>query len=545
MISYSEVVSPILVALAVWLCLRFFLAKSPLSNIPGPRNASLISGNFKQLLNPNSWGFHRELRDAYGGGGVRKLHGLLGSEQLYVFDPLALHHILVKDQSVFDETQAFLVNNKVIFGNSLLSSFGEEHRKQRKMLNPVFSTKHMREMLPMLYPIAYALRERVANDVRSATGYVDVMGWMSRAALEYIGQGGLGHSFASLDEKKKIDPYSDALKMAFPLLLRTAFLREFTPWLVRFGSPGLRRRILEMIPASLVKDLVSVADTLEESSEDILRKKRQAIEKGDEAVLTQVGKGKDIMSILRKPKKMSLKNSPVDSAHIPVKYSTFILAGHDTTTNAISRIIDCLAHNQDYQSRLREELTEAYQKQGELDYDALQALPVLDAVCRETLRVHCPALMINRVATKDVILPLMWPIKAKDGKSEIREIFVPKGTEVYASILNANTSKEIWGDDADQWKPSRWLNPLPESVANAKLPGVYSQMMTFAGGSRACIGFKFSEMEMKMVLSVLIRNFVFEPGPAVRWEFGLIAMPFLESSTDGAPKLPLKVSFAN
>lgn len=65
---------------------------------------------------------------------------------------------------------------------------------------------------------------------------------------------------------------------------------------------------------------------------------------------------------------------------------------------------------------------------------------------------------------------------ALDGKTEIREIQVPKGTGVIVSILGANLCKAIWGDDAEEWKPERWLKPLPESVAEAHLPGVYSQM---------------------------------------------------------------------
>ena len=53
---------------------------------------------------------------------------------------------------------------------------------------------------------------------------------------------------------------------------------------------------------------------------------------------------------------------------------------------------------------------------------------------------------------------------------------MPKGTDVVVAIMGANKSKKIWGEDAEEWKPSRWLNPLPESIQKAHLPGVYSQM---------------------------------------------------------------------
>ena len=73
-------------------------------------------------------------------------------------------------------------------------------------------------------------------------------------------------------------------------------------------------------------------------------------------------------------------------------------------------------------------------------------------------------------------MPLAFPITATDGKTEIKEIFIEKDTNVIISIIGANRSKEIWGEDAEEWKPERWLKPLPESVTKAHLPGVYASM---------------------------------------------------------------------
>ena len=71
-----------------------------------------------------------------------------------------------------------------------------------------------------------------------------------------------------------------------------------------------------------------------------------------------------------------------------------------------------------------------------------------------------------------MVLPLLYPLKTTDGR-EITEIPVPKNTNVMVSILATNHSKEIWGEDADEWNPERWLQPLPDSVGHAHLPGVY------------------------------------------------------------------------
>jgi cytochrome P450 len=44
------------------------------------------------------------------------------------------------------------------------------------------------------------------------------------------------------------------------------------------------------------------------------------------------------------------------------------------------------------------------------------------------------------------------------------------------AILGANRNPEIWGDDAYEWKPERWLSPLPDTVMAAHVPGIYSNM---------------------------------------------------------------------
>ena len=76
---------------------------------------------------------------------------------------------------------------------------------------------------------------------------------------------------------------------------------------------------------------------------------------------------------------------------------------------------------------------------------------------------------------KDVVLPFSKPIIGEDGR-EMSEVLVPAGTVVVIAIMNANRNKEIWGEDADEWKPERWLEPLPASVTDAHIPGACHQI---------------------------------------------------------------------
>ena len=72
-------------------------------------------------------------------------------------------------------------------------------------------------------------------------------------------------------------------------------------------------------------------------------------------------------------------------------------------------------------------------------------------------------------------MPLSEPIVGKDGKV-LSEIFVPKGTLVLVGLDASNKNKVLWGDDAHEWKPERWLAPLPDTLGKANIPGVYSHL---------------------------------------------------------------------
>ncbi|KAG6850714.1 hypothetical protein H0H93_009872 [Arthromyces matolae] len=209
---------------------------------------------------------------------------------------------------------------------------------------------------------------------------------------------------------------------------------------------------------------------------------------------------------------------------------TFTFAGTDTTSNAFARVLHLLATYPEAQDRLRREVMEARRIHGDIPYDVLNGLPFLDAVCRETMRL----------TRQDVVLPLSNPVKGIDGR-EMSNIFIPNNTNVVVSILCANTDPALWGSDANEWKPDRWLSPLPQALIDAHMPGVYSHVLTFLGGGRACIGFKFSELEMKAVLTSMVSQFeFFLSEKEILWEMGGIVTPSVKGAP-GQPKLPLKV----
>jgi hypothetical protein len=136
-----------------------------------------------------------------------------------------------------------------------------------------------------------------------------------------------------------------------------------------------------------------------------------------------------------------------------------MLAGHETTSTAVSWTLFELAQHPEVQTELRAELRSCPLPLGTkdnapLDADTLAALdklPLLDAVVRETLRVHAPVQNSSRVATRDTDIPLERPFVDKQGITRER-IHVAKGDGFLIPVLLVHWSKELWGDDAREWK---------------------------------------------------------------------------------------------
>ncbi|KAI5114800.1 hypothetical protein M0805_003828, partial [Coniferiporia weirii] len=116
-----------------------------------------------------------------------------------------------------------------------------------------------------------------------------------------------------------------------------------------------------------------------------------------------------------------------------------------------------------------------------------------------------------------------------------------KDTGILIPILALNRTKAIWGADADEFNPDRWEN-LPE--ASKDIPGVWGNMMTFLGGARGCIGYRFALFEMKALLFTLLRTFEFELAVSAadfeRRSF-VVAHPYIKDQKDAGPQMPLIV----
>ncbi|KAF6751752.1 cytochrome P450 [Ephemerocybe angulata] len=544
----------------VWCFLRRLFVKHPLADIVGPPSDSWAAGSLLSIIGPDAWSYHDKLIKKF--GKTFRFTGMMQEQALYTFDPKAMHHIFVKDQHLFPETDEFIRGMYQLLGPAMTAVGAADHSRHRRLLTPVFSVAHLREIVPVFFGLQSALAQKVSRGENE----VDLAEWMTRTALELIGQSGFAFSFDSLEFDGPQHPYGPTIKQLLASIndsLILSFRILVVPWVENIGTPAFQRKVINALPWPMLHAIRDMVDMMWDTSKGIIEEMERALQSGDD-LSNRIAGGKDIMSILVRDNMSAPEKDRLSRDEIIAQVSFLTFAATDTTSkekwspiqikqnglqtsNALSRIFHLLSENLEVQEKVRDEIAAAFvQNSGDLGYDALMGLPFLDAVCKETLRLHAPIPFVMRQAAEDTMLSLSEPVKCFKGEKK-QEIMVPKGTRIFISILNSNRDPNVWGPDAAEWKPERWMNPLPDTVLNAKVPGVYSHMMTFIGGGRSCIGFKFSQLEMKVILSLMLQTFKIEPsGKKIEWQFNAVAHPTTEDAPVAAAgkkvQLPMKLT---
>ncbi|KAJ8494947.1 hypothetical protein ONZ45_g13060 [Pleurotus djamor] len=497
--------------LLVW-AFKPLLSKTKFPGVPGPQSQSWITGNLGQLFTSKGLPFHQHIPDCY--GGVARVYGFFGDEQLYISDPRALHSILVREQDAFEETAVFIEFNKVIFGPGLVATVGEQHKRQRKIVKPAFSITQLKNLTPTLYALAEKLSNIISNEARKRAddgkvASLDMSEWMSRIALESVGQTVLG-----------IDT-------------NTLFSVSHPPcctFLVQLGSPSFRRWAVERVPHEAVRRVKDMSDVMYETARGILEGKRKRLDRESD------DKRRDIVSELLRMNNGLPGDAKMSDEELIGQMTVLIFGAQDTTSSALSRTLYLLATHQDIQKRLRSEILAALHDNDDsrLSYDAMISLPLLDAVLKETLRLFPPVPFVRRTTLKTRSIPYT------NSKGEPDSVVIPQGTTLFVGIAAANRLQSIWGDDSREWKPERWLRPEAGNNEH-KLPGIYAGTLSFLGGGRSCVGYKLADIEMKIIISTLVSRFKFSlTKDTIVWNLSQIISPSVASKDSGGNVLETK-----
>ena len=173
-----------------------------------------------------------------------------------------------------------------------------------------------------------------------------------------------------------------------------------------------------------------------------------------------------------------LISETTDKIAIRSELLNILAAGRDTTASLLSNVWFFLSKRPEIWSCLQQEV---YALGDEpITYEVLKNMTYLKALLNESLRLH-PILPSNgRQAMADTILPL------GGGPDETAPIFVSKGQLVVYNTYNLHRRRDIYGDDAEEFRPERWI----DDGERALRPGW--GYLPFNGGPRVCIGRKYN-----------------------------------------------------
>ncbi|KAJ7853217.1 cytochrome P450, partial [Mycena leptocephala] len=180
------------------------------------------------------------------------------------------------------------------------------------------------------------------------------------------------------------------------------------------------------------------------------------------------------------------------------------VAGQDTTANTIAFGLVELSRTPDFQEKLRTEIqsTLGYTRSAEVAYDGM---PLLNAFVKEILRLYPAEAIVDRMAVQDTIIPLTDSLTTLTG-NHVSEVPVRKGQVVTLAIASYQRLESRWGADAHEYNPSRWLDGTPYK---GEALGPYANLMSFLGGPRTCLGWRFAVLEMQVFFCELIGKFSF------------------------------------
>jgi cytochrome P450 len=173
------------------------------------------------------------------------------------------------------------------------------------------------------------------------------------------------------------------------------------------------------------------------------------------------------------------------------------LFSHETTSSAFTWATHLLATHPTVQTRLRIEVRAALPTTSRSDSElttVLESLPLLNAVCNETLRLYPTVPLTFRNARID---------------TTIDNVFIPQGTQLILVPWATNRLPQLWGPDADKFVPERWIDETGKPNNSGGSTSNYDTL-TFLHGPRSCIGKDFAKAELRCLIAAFVAAFEME-----------------------------------
>ncbi|EJT99563.1 cytochrome P450 [Dacryopinax primogenitus] len=485
-------------------------------------------------------------------GAVYKYTGCFGGEFLVLNDAAAIQHVLRGQTTSYRLDKAMREFLRLVTGEGLIWADGSDHVRQRRLLSPAFNPVFIKSLAPKFASCVSKLVKvwhRQLDTSENTEIYVEVNAhhWMELLNMESLGITAFGLTFGTMegDNHPLQTAYAGMLHHAYGRPTRMSIAMQSAA----LHTPAFLVHLIQKLPVPSMERVKTAQSVGRRFSQELIQEKRRLL-----ATNPQL-EDRDFLTVLvragEKGQKGNLESMTDDDIHNNL--TTFWLAGFETATNTSAFALLELASNPDVQKKLVDEVASVLGTSSDCDLsegfnaDEVERMPYLEAVVKETLRRHAAIHSGLFKPAHDDMIPLSTAIDTPEGLSD--RVCVRAGQSIIVSFDGFNRSEEIWGPDANDFCPERWIQSEANTVEPGKqCGGMYANLATFGGGPKGCIGWRFAVLEISIFIAAIIRDFELSVSPD--WELWrdpsfIATFPMEKGRWKDGPRAMIRVSKRN
>lgn len=372
-------------------------------------------------------------------------------DAMVTIDPAVIQHVLKTNSENYQKSEIQVKRMGHFLGKGLLTTHGEAWRTQRRLIQTGFDRKQLEALSAIMQDsLADSMRD---FDQRVRTGPVDIYPHLMKITFAMVARSLFGARLQDND----IDLVSHTICTVQEFIVRQTLQPYLNPWFAVSGQ---------------------------------LRKHEDMRTRADSILLQYISKrrheppGQDLLQTLMDARYSDGQGMPDDL--ILSESMQLLVAGHETSSNALSWLLYLLSTRPQCLERVRQEF-DSVLGQAPLNYSDVPKFEFTTQVICEALRLYPPFWMVDRMAVAD---------------DRVGDIAIPRGSMVIVYVYGAHHAPRYWQNpenfDADRF-----------SKANEKLRAPFTYL-PFGAGPRGCIGGNYAMLQILMILNHLLRKYDFQ-----------------------------------
>jgi cytochrome P450 len=375
-------------------------------------------------------------------------------EAIVTINPAVIQHVLKTNAENYQKSEIQVKRMGHFLGKGLLTTHGEAWRTQRRLIQTGFDRKQLEALSAIMQDsLAESLRDfnRQVGD-----GPVDIYPHLMKMTFAMVARSLFGAKLKDED----IDLVSHTIGTVQEFIVRQTLQPYLNPWFEVTGE--LRRH----------EDMRARADGI--LMEYIKTRRQQA-------------SGHDLLQTLMDARYSD--GEGMSDALVLSESMQLLVAGHETSSNALSWLLYLLSSRPDCLARVRQEI-DSVLGDAPLTFSDVPKFEFATQVVEEALRLYPPFWMVDRMAVAD---------------DRVGDIAIPRGSTVIVFVYGAHHAPRYW-QSPESFDPERFTQ------ANEKLRTPFTYL-PFGGGPRGCIGGNYAMLQIFMILSALLRRYDLQMAP--------------------------------